>query len=284
MKTVASALTLLALPAAAQTTISPSAQHAYAANAGWIDCRPSAADGVRFTETYLAGKAYAANAGWISFGDGTPDNGHTYTNTTAGDSGVNLSPAGHLTGYAWCANAGWVTFEQTHGQPRLSFLTGRLTGHVWSANLGWLALDTATSELATVLVCPDTDSDGLGDAYEQLHFGSLTTATAASDFDGDGTTDLAEYAAGTDPRNAASVLRILAQSYTGDLTSATLTFTSTPGRLYRIEHSTDPVSPWTDSALGLIAPAAGPSTTTTLPVPPAGKRFFRAVAVRPLQP
>ena len=47
--------------AAAQSTISTTDKFAYAANAGWIDFRSSAADGVVVSESFLSGKAYAAN-------------------------------------------------------------------------------------------------------------------------------------------------------------------------------------------------------------------------------
>ena len=49
----------------------------------------------------------------------------------------------------------------------------------------------------------DSDGDGIDDNWEQLHFGSLTLAGAASDYDKDGYTDLQEYlnetAGETDP-------------------------------------------------------------------------------------
>jgi hypothetical protein len=44
----------------------------------------------------------------------------------------------------------------------------------------------------------DTDGDGLPDGWEWLHFGSFAPDDQ-SDYDGDGTSDLAEYLTGTDP-------------------------------------------------------------------------------------
>ncbi len=55
---------------------------------------------------------------------------------------------------------------------------------------------------ATVTVAdddsPDSDGDGLADAWEMQNFGTLGR-DGTGDFDGDGATDAQEYAAGTDP-------------------------------------------------------------------------------------
>src|SRR5688572_20226508 len=85
-----------AMPVAAQSTIAPAQPHAYAANAGWVDFRPSAADGVVVDEAFLSGYAYAANFGWIHFGDGSPANGYAYANNSATDCGVNHDGVGNL--------------------------------------------------------------------------------------------------------------------------------------------------------------------------------------------
>ncbi|MEI6656334.1 MAG: hypothetical protein WCP45_16345, partial [Verrucomicrobiota bacterium] len=198
----------MAAIAAAQSTISASAKQAYAANAGWIDWRTSAADGVVVTQTCLSGKAYAANFGWINLGNGAPTNGHSYSNTSAGDFGVNLADSGALTGYAYGANVGWIVFEQTQGQPRLDFLTGDFSGYAYSANLGWIALATPVSTLATTSVAaPDSDGDGIADAYEMLHCGTLSVMNATSNLDGDPASDLQEYLSNTDPNDPNSYLR-----------------------------------------------------------------------------
>ncbi|MCF6238108.1 MAG: hypothetical protein L3J79_04725, partial [Candidatus Marinimicrobia bacterium] len=48
----------------------------------------------------------------------------------------------------------------------------------------------------------DTDSDGLEDVWEILHFGDITSYGGADDPDGDGLSNTGEFAAGTDPNNA----------------------------------------------------------------------------------
>jgi hypothetical protein len=50
-------------------------------------------------------------------------------------------------------------------------------------------------------VMPDADFDGLSDDWERLHFGSLSRAGSNTDYDGNGTDDLTEFVAGTDPVN-----------------------------------------------------------------------------------
>lgn len=271
------------LPAGAQSTVSATDRYAYGANTGWIDFRPSASDGVRFTESYLSGRAYAANFGWIDFGDGSPLNGHTYANASAGDFGVNLSAAGLLSGYAYAANVGWINFEQTLGGAKLNLTTGKLSGSAWSANTGWISLDTANSDLATTLARPDTDGDGIADAWEMQNFGNLSAANQLTNFDGDPQSDLEEYEANTAPKDSASFLRIISHSHSnGMLSSSTLTFTSNPGRLYRIEYGSTLQAPWVDPTFGTFAPDTGASTTKSFARSSGPKMFFRVVAVKPL--
>jgi hypothetical protein len=282
MKTL-SCMLLLSLPAAAQSTINGVDKFAHAANAGWIDCRTTAGDGLRVTSTHLTGTAYAANFGWISFGPlAGPANGHTYTQTSVTDTGVNLSPAGYLTGYAYAANIGWITFEQIHGLPRIHPLNGAFTGYAYAANLGWISLDTPSSDLATTTLSrPDTDSDGIPDDWERLHFTTLTPASATTDSDGDGQSDSAEYTAGTLPKDPTSSLRITALAHDPAYTTADITWTTVATRRYRIESSLSLNASW--NASPLIDPDSGLTTQRLLgPLTTAPRRFYRAVAILPL--
>ena len=272
-------LLLLTGIATGQSTISPTARHAYAANAGWLDLRADTTSGVRVADTTLSGYAYAANFGWIHLGSGIPTNGHAYSNSSATDYGVNLSAVGNLTGYAYAANVGWITFEQTHGQPRLDLRTGIFSGSAYSANLGWISLATTFSTLSTAtLARPDTDTDGIPDSWEMLHFNNLTAATATTDSDGDGTRDSAEYTAGTFPQDATSHLRITAHSYPS-LTQAALTWTSVATRNYRVEYDEDLAGPWTPSTLGTLPPTGSLTSANLTGLTATPRRFFRAVAL-----
>ena len=264
----------------AQSTISSTDRHAHGVNFGWINCRPSPADGLAVHETTLSGRAWSANFGWISFGDGAPVNGHAYANDSAADYGVNLAPGGQLTGHAWSANAGWITFEQAHGRPRIDLLTGQFHGHAWSANAGWIHLDPGQSDLRTASIATaDADNDGLGDAWERQHFGSLTAASATTNADSDPASDLDEYRAGTAPLLADDWLQVVSQSLAPSGNSLTLRFNTAPGRLYRMESSGD-LQTW--NAGSTFSPDAGPVTEKIIPLPAGSRGFFRVTAVRPL--
>ncbi len=50
----------------------------------------------------------------------------------------------------------------------------------------------------------DSDGDGLLDAWENQHFGNITSQNGSGDFDSDGSTNEQEETAGSDPKNASS--------------------------------------------------------------------------------
>lgn len=279
---------LLLLPPAgrADSTISSTEKFAFAANAGWINFRPveaGTAEGVVFGDYFLSGRAYAANFGWIDLGDGSPANGVRYQNNTAADCGVNHDGAGNLSGFAYAANAGWINFGWASAaeaeRPRVNLLTGAFSGYAWSANLGWISLGGNLT--ATDMICPDSDSDGISDSWEHEQFNNLTTANAASNQDGDSATDLQEFLAATDPRDAGDFLKLVAAVYNSGRTQVQLTFTTKPARLYRLQTSTD-LAVWTDSAEGTFAPDAGATTTRTISWQGGARHFVRAIAIKPL--
>jgi hypothetical protein len=282
-------LLVLLLPAAsarAQSTINATRNQSWAANLGWTQWRPSAADGVVLGEYVCSGNVYAANVGWISLGNGSPANGIQYGNAAAGDFGVNYLPSttpgvGLLRGLAYGANIGWINFENL-GNPAVNLLNGQLSGYAYSANCGWINLGSNTPHaVQTDAIAPgaDTDGDGIADAYELRYFGNLLTVNATSDRDGDGRTDLQEYLDGTDPTDPGGALRVSAFNKAG--TTLTLTFLSTPARLYLIEQSPSLTAPaWTDAGLGTFAPDLGAATTRQFSAAASASAFYRVRALR----
>jgi hypothetical protein len=277
------------------TTINSTNHFSYGANIGWIEWRGDNTSGAVIGEFVCSGSIYAANVGWISLGGGTPINGIRYQNNSASDFGVNHDGNGNLQGYAYGANIGWLTFTNRDGTgasyagPRVDLLTGKLSGYIWSGNVGWIDLSNAQAFVRTdvVLPGPDTDGDGIADAFERLWTGNLTTMNATSDFDHDGFSDLSEYLADTNPTDATSNLRIV--NYSVSFTSQevhALTWSSRPSRLYQLQHrlNLNTNTPWVSLGAN-FPPSAGTSTSAGIALSPInGQRYWQVIVLRPLGP
>jgi len=128
--------------------------------------------------------------------------------------------------------------------------SGPFTNGVWTGslivpqpatNLFLVADDgdghVAFSSIFSVQSSPDTDGDGLPDAWERQYFGSLNAPEGGpeQDPDGDGLTNRQEFLAGTDPRVAASVLRITSVHFSE--ADVVIRFSTMSGRSYRVERT-----------------------------------------------
>lgn len=121
----------------------------------------------------------------------------------------------------------------------------------------------------------DTDADGILDSWEIANFANLTTATATSDTDGDGASDLSESLAGTDPKNASAFLHItsITKDENGDVV---VQWPSMAGKTYRLLTRTD-LSSGSWAPLAINIPGVSPLTTYT--VHPSTNRLFMRVEV-----
>ena len=291
MKTLAcicAAALLPLLSLRAESNIHAVDRYAYAANVGWIDARVDGLHGAVIGLHYCSGALWSANAGWIRLGAGTPVNGWSYANDSATDWGVNHDGAGRLAGHAYGANIGWITFEQTHGQPRVDLLTGALSGYAWGANVGWIGLANSFAQLRvdTLHPGPDSDGDGIPDAWELQVAGNLTSlGGGGADWDGDGVSDADEYGADTNPFDNTSFLVITA--FAREEGADSLVWPSQPTRLYRLMQtdSLQPAPPvWSESGLGLLHTESAALLAQPPFDPAATQRFYRVQALVPLAP
>ncbi|WAC21178.1 DUF1800 family protein [Luteolibacter sp. SL250] len=117
----------------------------------------------------------------------------------------------------------------------------------------------------------DLDANGLGDVWEARYH--ATGLAASDDTDGDGQSNAAESAAGTDPRDASSRHTV---TITMDGTAISLTALTQPGKKYQVVSGPSPAGPWDPVGEPHIATSAGSHVFT----PAAGdtQGFYRVVA------
>jgi len=156
-----------------------------------------------------------------------------------------------------------VAYDNSSAENRLILgdYTSGTFGNNFDVTLDYVRFDQTGAYLPTGA---DADGDGLPDAWEYRYFGSITGAFASADDDGDGKTNLDEYRANTDPRDASSVFRIQSIERTGSLMRISLN--TSPQRFYTLYRSPD-LKAWTaiqgpiigtDGILYLEDTAAGP--------------------------
>jgi hypothetical protein len=269
--------------AQAQTTIDPINNDAYGANIGWINAQGDVVNGMVVGDSFCWGYIYSANCGWIHLGNGNPQFGQKYGNNSASNYGVNHDGLGNLTGYAYGANIGWVNFEQTYGKPKVDLMTGVLSGYVWGANVGWIALNTAQGYVKTMTIDPgpDTDGDGIPDAWEYRYFTfgrlALGYLSADGDYDGDGVSDYAEYLADTDPTDPNDRLLITDFAIAGS--TNTLTWTAKPTRAYMLQRG-ETLTNWVSGVSSI--PSSGPEMSEEVIGVTNATKFYRVKAALPL--
>jgi len=139
--------------------------------------------------------------------------------------------------------------------------------------INWFAGNPSPGQLE--VVNPDTDGDGLPDAWELANGTQVGVPDGGTDLDGDGMTNYQEFRAGTSPTNAASALRLeISLSAVGE---SVIAFTKVAGIGYDLHYRTNLE---TGSWLLLTNIAVGPNTSVfnvSDPVIGSGSRFYRLV-------
>ncbi len=136
-----------------------------------------------------------------------------------------------------------------------------------------------TASLTNFTIKADADGDGMSDEFEQLYFGSTTAGSPVADSDGDGTSNLDEYRAGTHPFSSASVFSVrgMARDPGGVVT---FTFSSVSENKYRAEHSDslNPGAMWAPLQSNIAGTGANILVTDNS-APGEFRRFYRVVLV-----
>ncbi len=121
---------------------------------------------------------------------------------------------------------------------------------------------------------PDTDGDGMPNVWEDLYgLNPNHPADAADDPDGDGTTNMHEYGAGTVPTDRMSVFRLEADGLPSG--SIRLRFDAVPGRTYTIESSPSLLSGSWNTIRTVASQPVAHTVEVTVPANPP-RAFFKA--------
>lgn len=161
--------------------------------------------------------------------------------------------------------------------PILSALpASNFTGFVPLDSGVWSLEETPAGTLTLTRPAGDSDADGLPDVWELLYFSSRTAADPVDDGDGDHASNGAEFAAGTLPGDAESVLRLSDLRREPD--GWTVRWPSVAGRTYRLTSGPAP-----DEPAGIVADdiAATPPVNTLALPPPADASTWLRIEILP---
>jgi hypothetical protein len=169
--------------------------------------------------------------------------------------------------FRWTTMTNWeVDLPLVLGQNEFQVQGYNFAGELTSSNSVSITSSSANGGL-------DNDSDGMPDPWEAQYHLPTIIANAADDPDQDGTTNLQEYLAGTDPTDPKSRLSLLlSHDSSGKIE---LTFSRSPGRAYKLQ--TVPVLSESWKTIAQFPPEVS-SSNMSVPVPHNSlSAFFRLI-------
>jgi formylglycine-generating enzyme required for sulfatase activity len=121
----------------------------------------------------------------------------------------------------------------------------------------------------------DSDADGMGDAWENLHRLSVGINDSALDSDGDGGTNYVEFVAGTDPTDNTDAFRLQPPVYSESPRKVGIGWMTKDSRNYLLESSAD-LRHWTPL---LVVPGAVGQSLLEVPLPAGDQQGFFRVSI-----
>jgi len=183
------------------------------------------------------------------------DGAGAFTTVSADDDGNRLTDRwkasipwtslGSTNGVAGITNLwlyGLIVSDGTNGVDRYisaNFL-GASAQPATNANYGFASV--ALNGIAVGLPQADANNNGIPDAWEMEHFGSLGVMNDTSDWDNDGVADRLEYWAGTHPKNASSHFRATRASMEPGVDGVVVRWFSVAGKTYELYRATNLLS------------------------------------------
>ena len=170
---------------------------------------------------------------------------------------------------------GWTSWAR----PMISVSGGTVVFQSWNSGLVASDLNRVSDVfVAVVAVSPDSDGDGIADAWTMEYFGHPTgqagdLSRSQDDADGDGMTNLQEYIAGTIPTSAASVFDA-AISLVVASNNVVLSWPATAGRTYQVQYKDDLSDTVWQNAPGGVS-VNGNTAYFSAPFDAPPKRFYR---------
>ena len=130
---------------------------------------------------------------------------------------------------------------------------------------------------ASVRVALDADANGMNDDWEVRYFGRIGVDPKA-DPDADGMSNSAEYLAGTNPTNSASLLRIISLTVTGE--NVAVSWTTVPNKGYIVQTNSTSGGGFVDFSPLIVVSGAGEGMTNYLDLNGRANGMFRFYRVR----